>query len=116
MIVISALATLEMVSLLERRRREGSLVANAVALLRADFEMHADTHYLVSPIDASALAEARMLVMKHPLRSLDAIHLATAIRVQVLLGESLTLVCGDSNVLTAAAAEGFTVGNPTDHP
>ncbi|MGH2353094.1 MAG: hypothetical protein ACRDI2_15150 [Chloroflexota bacterium] len=80
-----------------------------------DFLVHLATEYLVAPVNAALLIQARALVKKHPLRALDAIQLACAAGTALALGESLTSVSGDRNLLTAAAAEGFIVDDPNAH-
>ena len=49
----------------------------------------------------------RDLVRRHPLRGFDAIHLASAIRLQEQLGEEIRLVASDDRLLTAAGEEGL---------
>ena len=77
-VLISALATVEMLSLLERRKREGTMAAQAVALLESDFQSHVDFQYLVNPVDAAVLDQARQLIRNHQLRTLDAVQLVAS--------------------------------------
>ena len=115
-IVVSDLTPVEMVSLLHRRQREGSLSAQSADSLEADFLVHLTIEYLVAPVDAAVLLQARALAKKHSLRALDAIQLACANGTVVALGQSLTFVSADRDLLLAAAAEGFRVEDPNAHP
>ena len=64
----------------------------------------------------TVLEAARFLVGRHPLPTLDALQLASAQRAVSLLGEPITFVSSDRNLLNAAAAEGFAVDDPLRHP
>jgi len=89
-IVIAAVTLVEMFSLLARRVREDTLpVANATALGNV-FLLHTEKEYLTVPVDSHVLVQARALVERHPLRTLDAIQLASAQRAGTILGEAMT--------------------------
>ena len=62
------------------------------------------------------LTQARNLVTQYPLRTLDAIQLASAKQTLTMLNEQITFVSADSNLLVVAAAEGFKIDNPNLHP
>lgn len=115
-IIISDVTVIEMFSLLARRVREGTLPqANATLLLNA-FLLHVENEYLSVPVDNYVQAQARALVGSHPLRTLDAIQLASAQRANGILGEPMTFVSGDRALLSAAAAEGLPTDDPAAHP
>lgn len=80
--IISSLTTLEMSCLLARRRRGGELSAATEARVAARFEQDiADEHLLVLELGDEQVAEALRLIAllpAHPLRTLDALHLAIA--------------------------------------
>ena len=67
-------------------------------------------------LDRSIIRQARALVVRYKLRTLDAIQLACAMDAMTNLGETLTFVSGDNDLLTAAVAEGFIFDNPYMHP
>jgi uncharacterized protein len=115
-ILIAASTGVEMYSLLARQRRAGSIAAKTAARLRRAFLEHIQSQYLVFPLDPPVLTRARALVTKHPLRTLDAIQLACALEAIKELGDPLTLISGDNNLLSAAAAEGIPTDNPYAHP
>jgi predicted nucleic acid-binding protein len=62
------------------------------------------------------LVEARKLLIKHQLRSLDALQLASAVVAEKTFAVRLTFVTADKQLFTAATAEGFTVDDPNLHP
>ncbi len=72
--------------------------------------------YISVALDSSVLVQARILVSRYPLRTLDAIQLACAQSAAITLRETVTFVSGDNRLLAAAAAEGFATDNPYLHP
>lgn len=116
LIVISGLSTVEFVSLLARRHREGTVSLADFNRLRNDFLFHASRQYRVMALTPNLLAEARQLIAKHPLRALDAIQLASALASAKAIGIPPIFVSADQKLLTIAAAEGFTTDDPNLHP
>jgi predicted nucleic acid-binding protein len=83
--VISSLTRTEMRSLLSLRRRIGDLPTELESELFAAFQEDIDRGWLqLYPIEDARFAEASNLISrhpKHPLRSLDALHLAQAVHI-----------------------------------
>ena len=48
---------------------------------------------------------ARDLIQRRPLRGFDAVHLASALRLKLALGETITFAAADDRLLKAAEAE-----------
>ncbi|MBZ0279361.1 MAG: type II toxin-antitoxin system VapC family toxin [Anaerolineae bacterium] len=115
-IVVCDITPVEMFSLLQKRLRQGQLGAANVVILQNDFLAHAEQEYLAVPLDDKILAHARSLVTKYKLRTLDAIQLASALDAAASLGEAITFVAADVDLLAAASAEGFAVDDPNAHP
>jgi hypothetical protein len=105
-----------MISLEHRRQHDGTISAQIATRQEWDFLVHLEAEYLVAVVNTARLVEARALVKRHSLRTLDAIQLACAVDTARVLGESLTFVSADRRLLAAAAAEGFSVDDPTAHP
>src|SRR5947209_8222968 len=105
-----------MSALLARRVREGTLPQASATLLLNAFLLHIESEYLSVPLDTHVLAQARALVGRHPLRTLDAIQLASAQRASIVLSEPLTFITSDHNLLAAANAEGLPTDDPLVHP
>jgi predicted nucleic acid-binding protein len=77
---------------------------------------HVKSEYLALPLDDPVLVRARDLVTRYPVRTLDAIQLASALEASITLGESMTFISGDNTLLSTAAVLGFTTDNPYAHP
>ncbi len=61
--------------------------------------------YVRINLDDSVLVRSRALLERHPLRTLDAIHLASAIELQNYLDEPSVLISADAQLLKAGRAE-----------
>ena len=85
-------------------------------LLGQAFLLHADNEYLMVPSDTQVFEQARTLIGRHVLRTLDAIQLASAGQAEYILGEPVTFISSDRNLLAAAAAEGMPTDDPLNHP
>jgi len=116
LIIISDLTKVEMVSVLARRRRENAITADEFRLLQNAFLLHVDTQYVAVSIQDNILAQARRLLDGYPLRALDAIQLACALRVLEVFPQPIAFVCADQNLLAAARSEGFFAEDPNGHP
>jgi uncharacterized protein len=55
----------------------------------------------------SIMELTRELVLRHPLRGFDAIHLASALRLRERIGEAVQFVASDRRLLVAAKNEGL---------
>jgi predicted nucleic acid-binding protein len=114
--IISALATVEFVSLLARRQRQGNVSQADFDRLRRDFLFHVRRQYRVIAPRQGVLVQARQLVAKHPVRTLDALQLASALAAAGAIGAFPIFVSGDRKLLAVAAAEGFLTDDPNSHP
>lgn len=115
-IVVSAIIRIEMVSLLGRRQREGTLTQAQFVTLRRNFLSHLRQRYLMIDIDEPLLARGAALSTQHMLRSLDAIQLASAVIARRSLGSPVVFLSADQRLLTAAQNEGFLIDDPNNHP
>lgn len=118
-IYTSVLTQPEIVSALQRRVREGSLEADKALALAQQVVAHMNQSYALIAIAPPVIAQACTMLQRHPLRAYNALHLASAQIVrQILEGQQLAVpvfVAADSTLVTAAAAEGFTIDNPLQH-
>ena len=114
--VISKLTFVEMRSVLARRVRERFLNSTQANLLWTDFTAHVISEYMLVSVDDRVIQRAEILIVRHSLRTLDAIQLSSALEAKLLLSNPLTFVSADNNLLTAAAAEGLATDNPNLHP
>ena len=106
--VVSSLTRTEMRSLLIRRRRMGELTIELESLLFAAFVEDLDRGWLQGyPVDDARLGEASNLISRypeHPLRTLDALHLAQAAHAGIDM-----LATADTVMADAAISMGFEV-------
>jgi predicted nucleic acid-binding protein len=97
-----------------RRSREGLLSRETRRRLALRFDRDWET-YEVVVLSENVLQLARRMLYRHPLRSADAIHLASAL---LLAGTSSnarwSFICADGRLCDAAKAEGFQVVNAGD--
>ena len=110
----------EVCSALARRTKGNRLTSSqfrkALNRLRRDFA----ERFVIVSIDESTIRLALVLSEKHALRGYDAIQLATASKAnekRLQRGLSpLIIVSADSELNTAAQAEGLQVENPNNYP
>jgi uncharacterized protein len=114
-IIISALATVEIYSFLTRRERESSVTSSQRQLMQNDFQFHVQEQYLLIDLDETVLDRARDLLLKHPLRTLDAIQLACALEAAHLFNIQPIFISADTRLLSAASAEGLPTDDPNMH-
>jgi predicted nucleic acid-binding protein len=110
--LVSSLAALEVRSALRRRERAGEIppLAAKKALESLANEI---IRIVEQPISQAIVEKAKLILDDHPLRTLDALHLATCIVLRDSLDVSgMYFVSSDDTLLQAAAAEQFLVRNP----
>ena len=115
-VIVSELAPVELYSTFARLQRDGRLPAAVVTVLQTALLIDMQREYVSVALETSVLSQARTLVSRHPLRTLDAIQLSCAQSAAHTLREPLMFVSGDNRLLAAAAAEGFVTDNPYLHP
>lgn len=104
----SVLMPVELHSAFVRRTREGTLAT--VALPRLFSRVGSDRrHWTLVETTSEVLDEAQRLVEAHPLRTLDAVHIASARVFQQHLRAPVLFVSADRRQLDAARREGLTV-------
>lgn len=82
----------------------GYVSAKQYTKLSQQFEEHWTTFTRIELI-GEVLALARVLLERHPLRAMDAIHLASAMSLQKGIQEPLQFAAADNRLLEAALAE-----------
>jgi len=120
MIYTSVLTQPEIVSALQRRVRGGTLEADQAQQLAQQVLEHMTQSYALATSTPPIITQACALLQKYPLRAYDALHLACAMAVrEAIERQQLSVpvfVAADDALLMAAAAEGFPVDNPLQHP
>lgn len=110
--LVSALASLEVRSAIRRRQREGDILATDAGL--ALDNLGAESLRIVEqPVSPAVIDVAKLVLDSHPLRAMDALHLATCIVMRDTLQVSdICFVSADDSLLKAASAEQFPILNP----
>ena len=111
-LAICAITQVEFHSVISRRLREGDLDEDEVKRAAERFNNHLRNVFARCPVDDRTLNLASVIVARHVLRASDAIQLAACLTLSGEARESLTFVCADRNLLTAARLEGLAVLNP----
>jgi predicted nucleic acid-binding protein len=108
------------VSAIVRKARSGGLAAADLANALADFRADFAGALSVVAVDAPVIDEAMRLAQQHGLRAYDAVQLAAVLKVKAVPSGSgdvpVTLVSADTDLSTAAKAEGLAVDDPNAHP
>jgi uncharacterized protein len=91
---------------LARRHREGGISARGLrrAVQRLDTDWPA---YVVIEVDDGLARRAGTLAETRALRAFDAIHVASAIELAILLGQPVAFLTFDGRQVAAAGAEGL---------
>jgi predicted nucleic acid-binding protein len=103
-VATSLVSYAEMASAVYRRLREKRMSKKESRRLLDVFELDWDRFGKI-PIDDSLLKRTKKLLSKHPLRALDAVHLAAALHFQEALEEPVTFLTADHRLLKAARQE-----------
>ena len=97
----SAITPIELSSAIQRRHRRGEITAPNYDRIRA--RINADTSFwqLIEPVP-QVLSKAEALVVSYNIRTLDSIHLASALILQESLSMPLPFVSADNRQIEAA--------------
>jgi hypothetical protein len=106
--VSSALLPLEVVSALRRRREAGDLAPRDCALIEARVSADRERWDLVE-VSAAVLTRGEQIVRDTPLRTLDALHVASALVLREAAGLRLRFITADVRQRRAAEAAGLEV-------
>lgn len=108
----------ELVAVLMRRSRTTTIPEQTVNAARLLIDRHMQRQYEIVRLTDRINFRASALLVKHPLRAVDALQLASALEInQRLLNAglpSLVFVAADDRLLAAAVAEGFPVLHPNN--
>lgn len=104
----SVIAFIEVHSAITRRHRHGSVSLKQSKSIVEQFSLDWQA-YVRIPVHADLISVAALLIQRHVLRTLDALHLASALQLQEDLGEPTDLLSADGALVAAARAEGLAV-------
>jgi predicted nucleic acid-binding protein len=110
--LVSSVASLEIRSAIRRRERAGEILPSDADLALDGLEAES-IRIVEQPVSSQVIDVARMVVDGHPLRALDALHLATCIVARETMQVSdICFVSSDDALLRAAESEHFPILNP----
>lgn len=111
---VLALSRVEFRAAIRRRERSGDIGGDSGQVLRRRFDNHWQEQFLIQPVTETVLADAVLLIDKHPLRAYDAMQLAGCMVCRGQTGtDPVVFVSADRDLLAAAENEGVTVLDPT---
>lgn len=119
-VAVTEIGLVEIAAAFAGKLRGGFIAQTAYDGARADLEADARTEYVLVSVDRPIVDVAIELTSRHSLRGHDAVHLASALRLdEALLAPQLSslliFVSADNDLLTAARAEGLSTENPNNY-
>lgn len=109
-LLLSRIAVLEVAAALNRRMRDGNLPALVRSRHWRAFQLHLRDQYQLIEATDLIYGIAQHLVFQYPLRSLDSLHLASALAVAARIGQAaLQFWTADEQQASAARSEGLMV-------
>ncbi len=111
----STLGLIETLSTVVRRHVAGDAPAAATAAARDAIDRDFNGFCRIA-VSTNVIAIAPTLPEKHQLRGADCIHLASALLLRQDLGETVTVIACDTELLHAAQAEGLPTLDPLAEP
>jgi predicted nucleic acid-binding protein len=99
--VSSAIAPIELHSAVRRRHRQGEITRRHYTAILSRVRKDRDFWQLVEPA-SQVLVKAEQLVSAYNIRTLDAVHLASAVVLQDTLGVPIPFITADERQLAAA--------------
>jgi len=119
-VYIARITAVELIAAVTRRERARTISPPDAAAVRTAFRAHLSTEYKVIEVTEALVAQAMLLAETHGLRGYDAVQLAAAMDVNATYRAAglppITLLSADTELNSAALAEGLTVENPNAHP
>lgn len=119
-ILLARITRVEVVAAIARRLKNGSITTADAQNALAAFQYDLTNNYFTVEITPALLSLAMTLATKHALRGYDAVQLAAALEANdesMTTGlPALTLVSADTELNTAAQAEGLNIENPNNYP
>ena len=116
-IILAQITSVEMVSALGKRFRQGHISQFALYQSRRRFLAHrAQQQYQIVELSAPIIEEAMRLAVVYELRAYDAVQLATALSAAKGVDRNrFVFITADFQLEAASAAEGMQVENPLNH-
>ena len=100
----------ELTSALDRKRQDGTLTQETLNYVLAAVSRDLHEDFWLIELDRAHVLRSQELILRHHLRTLDALHLAVLLSLRDI---APVLVCADQRLLEAAQREQVAVLNPT---
>lgn len=117
---VSHIAAAEVIAALARRARGGALTTAGASAAIARFRRDLMAEYWLIEVGATVITRAMDFAQTYALRGYDAVQLASAAEAngrRIAAGlPVLVLISADTELLTAASAEGLATEDPNSHP
>jgi hypothetical protein len=113
LLVVSAIARVEVPSALWRKARTGELEDAAAGILVSEFELDfhgdpdSDPRFTIVSLTEPVLTQAAQEAARHALRAYDAVQLASALAVREIDPRCTHFACFDADPRRAASRAGF---------
>jgi len=118
-IITTKLSVAEVLSAMNRRRREANITATEYGKFSGDFLSFVETDYEMFELSDEVLLEAQRLLETYPIRAGDAIQLASALLANTQLQSAnlpaLIFLASDARLLAAAKGEVLQSDDPQNH-
>lgn len=119
-ISISLITRVEVASAVARRVRDGLLPDQAVSVIQKQLKLHIRDEYVVVSLIGKIIESAVDLIYNYPLRSYDAVQLASGLdahqRSMVAYKLPVVFVSSDHRLLSIASTVGLPIEDPNVHP
>jgi len=106
--VSSVLLYPEVISAMNRKRREGDLTEGGFELTLSGFKRDYELVYKVQ-LSPDVLNMTERVLYKYPLRAFDGIHLSSALLFTDIIDDKIRFFSADKRLLNAAKAEGLLI-------
>ena len=118
-IFVARITSVEVVSAVMRRSREGNVTSRTAQAVRLMLHRHAGREYQTIQLTDEIIQKAEDLLRVHPLRAYDAVQLASALQIHHRLSSNrfseLVFLSSDNRLLNVAQSEGLLTDNPMLH-
>ncbi|MDM8518751.1 type II toxin-antitoxin system VapC family toxin [Anaerolineales bacterium HSG6] len=110
----------EMIAAFFRKANTGQIPRSDAVIFAQNFKANWQNIYRIIEIDSQVSDNAMLMAEKHGLRGYDAVHLATAIHLELIRHNRglprLIFVSADNDLFQTAQSEGLLVENPNNYP
>lgn len=115
-IFLPRITIVEVTAAVARRRGGRTITPTQASAFLSRFRKHVAGRYTILEITPGLLDDTSTLANRYELRAYDSVQLAVARELNRVSQGGIALISADSELNTAATAEGLTVDDPNTHP